>query len=383
MPSSSTTSRLSAEFAEPAESAEPGRRLRRARRGASPVAAVWLAVALPAAADDAAAWLMKINRAAAAASFSGVFVNLDSGEATRVVHRVQGGVSQSRLISLNGEAREVVRDAARVRCYMPAEKVGVSDARQAQQGGFPRLAAGDLARISRHYRLTLGGGAARIAGRAAQRIDITPVDAFRYAYRLWADADTGLLLRSDLIGADGAALETYQFVSIDFDRAIHDRDLQAAAGDAQLTWYGRAAAATAAEESTESPNWRFARIPPGYQLDKRLRRVSPMNGRAVEHMVWSDGLATLSVFIRPAGGGDGNSGGNAGAGSGYGDAGDDADGGDARGDGGDDGGVRDGLTRMGAVHAFHRAIGDYRVTVMGEVPARTVQAFAEGMSEGG
>lgn len=349
MPNSSTTSRWSAE----------PRRRPVARRLAPATAAAWLALAvtMPAAAEDAAAWLMKINRAAAAASFSGVFVNLDSGEATRVVHRVQGGVSQSRLISLNGEAREVVRDAARVRCYMPAEKVGVSDARQAKQGGFPRLAAGDLARISRHYRLTLGGGAARIAGRKAQRIDITPADAFRYAYRLWADAGTGVLLRSDLIDADGAALETYQFVSIDFDRAIDDRDLQAAAGDAQLTWYGGEAAADEATESTESPAWQFARIPPGYRLDKRLRRVSPMNGRAVEHMVWSDGLSTLSVFVRPAGGVDG--------------------GGDVS------GGVRDGLTRMGAVHAFHRAIGDYRVTVMGEVPARTVQAFAEGMREGG
>lgn len=360
MPNSSTTSRWSAE----------PRRRPVARRLAPATAAAWLALApaMPAAAEDAAAWLMKINRAAAAASFSGVFVNLDSGEATRVVHRVQGGVSQSRLISLNGEAREVVRDAARVRCYMPAEKVGVSDARQAKQGGFPRLAAGDLARISRHYRLTLGGGAARIAGRKAQRIDITPADTFRYAYRLWADAGTGVLLRSDLIDADGAALETYQFVSIDFDRAIDDRDLQAAAGDAQLTWYGGEAAAVAANEateSTESPEWQFARIPPGYRLDKRLRRVSPMNGRAVEHMVWSDGLSTLSVFVRPAGGAD------AAGGAGV--------------DGGGDvsGGVRDGLTRMGAVHAFHRAIGDYRVTVMGEVPARTVQAFAEGMREGG
>jgi len=327
---------------------------------AAAATAVLLASPAVAAADDAAAWLMKINRAAAAASFSGVFVKLDSGEATRVVHRVRGGVLQSRLVSLSGEAREVVRDAARVRCYMPAEKVGVSDARQARQGGFPRLAAGDLARISRHYRVALGGGAARIAGRAAQRIDITPADAFRYAYRLWADADTGLLLRSELIGAGGDALETYQFVSIDFDRAIDDRDLQAAAGDAQLTWYGGDAAA--ATESTAPPNWQFARIPPGYQLDKRLRRISPMNGRAVEHMVWSDGLSTLSVFVRP---GDGDGGG-----------------GDA-GDGDGAGGVRDGLTRMGAVHAFQRAIGDYRVTVMGEVPARTVRAFAEGMTAGG
>jgi len=335
---------------------------------AAAAAAVLLASPAAVAGDDAAAWLMKINRAAAAASFSGVFVKLDSGEATRVVHRVRGGVLQSRLVSLSGEAREVVRDAARVRCYMPAEKVGVSDARQARQGGFPRLAAGDLARISRHYRVALGGGAARIAGRAAQRIDITPADAFRYAYRLWADADTGLLLRSELIGAGGGALETYQFVSIDFDRAIDDRDLQAAAGDAQLTWYGRDSAdsATAADETAESPDWQFARIPPGYQLDKRLRRISPMNGRAVEHMVWSDGLSTLSVFVRPAGG----------------DAGD-GDGGGGGVDDGDGGGVRDGLTRMGAVHAFQRAIGDYRVTVMGEVPARTVRAFAEGMTAGG
>ncbi|MDD9856933.1 MAG: MucB/RseB C-terminal domain-containing protein [Gammaproteobacteria bacterium] len=300
---------------------------------------------------DPEAWLMKINHAAASVSFSGVFVNAYDGEleATHVVHRVKDQMLQERFYSLNGETREVVRDKDHIWCYMPDQKVGVLDSRQSLQRGFPRIEVGDLERIKRNYRFT-EAGTERIADRMAQRIDVTPNDDFRYGYHLWADLETGLLLRSDLVGRDRRVMEKYLFVTIDFDSEISDQDLQAVTSKDQLKWYGRDAppvsAAPAGGASGES-NWQFSQLPAGYRLNKRIRRMSPVGGWEIEHLIWSDGLSTLSVFIKPAGSGHAS--------------------------------VREGLTRMGAVQAYRRTIGDYRVTVMGEVPARTVEFFATGM----
>lgn len=354
------------------------RRARRCRAGLAGLLLAW-AAAGSAVADDAAAWLVKINRAAAQVSFSGVFVHLDDGElrATRVIHRVTDGMLQARMMALNGERREVVRDADGIRCYLPESKLGVADSREALQGGFPRLESGDLARLGQRYRFT-AAGVARIAGRMAQRIDIAPADQFRYGYHLWADTVTGLLLRSDLVSGSGEVLETYQFVSIDFDRAISDSELQAESRAAPLQWYGRdAPVSPASSESAESAKsaesagaaesvdsaaaptaappqplpWRFAQRPPGYELSRRIRRMSPLGGREIEHLIWSDGLSTLSIFIKPIGPG-------------------------ARAN-------WEGPMRMGAVQTYHRTLAGHRITVMGEVPARTVQAFAEGMEYDG
>ncbi|MDD9811906.1 MAG: MucB/RseB C-terminal domain-containing protein [Gammaproteobacteria bacterium] len=339
---------------------------RRCRAGLAGILLAWAAAGCAAAvADDAAAWLVKINRAAAQVSFSGVFVHLDDGElhATRVIHRVTDGMLQARMMALNGERREVVRDADGIRCYLPESKLGVADSREALQGGFPRLESGDLARLGQRYKFT-AAGVARIAGRMAQRIDIAPADQFRYGYHLWADTVTGLLLRSDLVSDSGEVLEKYQFVSIDFDRAISDSELQAESRAAPLQWYGRdAPVSPASSESADSVDsaaaaapaqplpWRFAQRPPGYELSRRIRRMSPLGGREIEHLIWSDGLSTLSIFIKPLGPG-------------------------AR--------VNwEGPMRMGAVQTYHRNLAGHRITVMGEVPARTVQAFAEGMEYGG
>lgn len=363
MPNWSTTGRSTAE---PGADAGGRRCLRAARRCGAPVGGgerrfklagltgfgLLLAGFAGSAVADPDAWLMKINHAAASVSFAGVFVHAYDGEldATQVVHRVKGKTLQERLYSLNGETREVVRDKDRVWCYMPDQKVGVLDSRQALQSGFPRIEAGDLEHIKRHYRFT-EVGVERIANRMAQRIDVTPNDDFRYGYRLWADQETGLLLRSDLVGRDQRVMEKYLFVSIDFDGEISDQDLQAVTGKEQLKWYGRDAppvsTAPAGEASGES-NWKFSQLPAGYRLNKRILRMSPVGGWETEHLIWSDGLSTLSVFIKPAGSGQ-------------------------------HAGVREGLTRMGAVQAYHRTIGDYRVTVMGEAPARTVEFFAKGM----
>ncbi|MGI9310223.1 MAG: MucB/RseB C-terminal domain-containing protein, partial [bacterium] len=251
-------------------------------------------------ADD---WLMKINRAAASLSFSGVFVYAHDGEveAMQVARRVRDDLMQERLYALNGEAREIVRDADRIWCYIPNQKLGVHDHRRAFASGFPRIEADDLDRLRRNYRFT-EGGVERIADRMARRIDVVPNDGYRYGYRLWADLETGLLLRSDLVGDDARVVEQYLFVTIDLDGEVSDRALEAVTRKDKLVWYGGDSPAPndADDASADASKWRVERVPPGYRLSRYIRRMSPLEGAEVEHLIFSDGLSTVSVFIKAA-----------------------------------------------------------------------------------
>lgn len=290
-------------------------------------------------------WLMKINQAASL-SFSGIFVYAHDGqiETMQVVRRVKDDMMQERLYSLNGEPREIVRDTNRIWCYIPAQNVGVRDYRQAFESGFPRILPGDLARLKQNYHFT-EGGVNRIADRMARRINVIPNDGYRYGYALWADVETGLLLRSDLLGEDNRVVEQYLFVAIDVDSEISDRALRAVTSKEKLVWYGNEKPQPSA--SLDESKWQFTQIPAGYRLSKYIRRMSPMAGREIEHLIFTDGLSTVSIFIKPA---------------------------SAEHSG------MEGLSRMGAVHVYRNTINEHRVTVMGEAPARTVEFLAAGVA---
>jgi sigma-E factor negative regulatory protein RseB len=297
----------------------------------------------PVSADQSATdWLMRINDAAANLSFAGTFVYVRDNkvEAMQVARRVRDGSMQERLYALNGEARELVRDMDRVWCYIPDRNIGVHDYRQTSESGFPRILPGDIDSMKTYYEFERGIEQ-RIADRMARQIKIVPKDRYRYGYSLWADKQTGLLLRSDLLDQDGAIVEQYVFVNIEVDREIADHELESVNSKEQLVWYG-----------TDTPNltveviqkhWQIASPPMGFRLTKHIKRMTPMEMIEEEHMVYTDGLSTVSVFFKKAR--EGQSG-------------------------------MTGLTRMGSMHAYRSTISGYWVTVMGEVPAETVKHIA-------
>ena len=312
-------------------------------------------------------WLMRINQAAASLSFSGLFVYAHDGriETMQVVRRVGGEMMEERLYSLNGEAREIVRDSNRIWCYLPEQNIGVHEYRQAFESGFPRILPDDLESLRQNYHFT-EGGVSRIADRRAHRINVLPNDGYRYGYRLWADVETGLLLRSDLLGEDSRVVEQYLFVTIDVDSEISDHALRAVSNTEKLRWYSDEGMPPSS--SPKESRWRFTQLPAGYRLDKYIRRMSPVAGREIEHVVFTDGLSTVSIFIKPTDAGA------AGAENGA--------QGSAEGSGMEGNGM-EGLSRMGAVHVHRSIINAHRVTVMGEAPAQTVELLAQGVAYGG
>ena len=289
-------------------------------------------------------WLMKISKAAADVNFIGTLVYTNNGEINtmEVARRIQDGLMQERIYSLDGEPREIIRSEDKVWCYIPDQNMVVHDYRQVTKSGFPRILPDDLDQLRQNYGFEEGEDA-RIADRVAIQIKVTANDAWRYGYTLWADKHSGLLLRSDLVSQGGEIVEQYLFADIEINGVITDAQLAPVSNVDELRLFGNS---EPMPESFESSEWSVTELPDGYRLNNHIRRMSPMGKGEIEHFVYSDGLSSLSVFIKKTSQSQGE---------------------------------MTGLSRMGAVHAYRTRIGNHLVTVMGEVPAETVKAVARGV----
>lgn len=297
-------------------------------------------IGTPAYADESHDWLLKIDRAARTLSYEGVFIyrHGDMLETMRIVHNVDNGKVRERLVSLNGAQREITRTDREVRCYLTAENPLVFERADRR---FPSILPDRVGELHEHYDVQLGK-TSRVAGHPAQAITIKPKDSYRYGYHLWADIKSGLLLRADLVDDKNKIIEQFMFT--------------------QLTHLG--SASTADEKSHErrnkdrsasttmKPTWAIERLPPGFKLSMYSVRQISTKPFQVEHLVYSDGWAVVSVFIErlqdkvPQGG-------------------------SAKWP------LSNRHDRLGAVHTYARVSDRHRITVVGEVPAATIDMMGQ------
>jgi sigma-E factor negative regulatory protein RseB len=292
------------------------------------------------ASEAAHAWLAKMNDAARHLEYDGIFIYQHDNqlETMRILHKVENGSSRERLISLNGTPREIIRDSKEVRCYWPDMKSVVVEYRRADNKSFPALLPEQLGSLDQYYDLQLGG-TDRIADRLAQLILVRPRDAYRYGYHLWADTQTGLLLKSDLVDTKGNVLEQFMFTQISIGTKIPEAALAPGVPGQGLVWYREGPNDNSSADAA-MPKWIATRLPKGFHLSRQVTRRVALRDRLVEHLVYSDGLATVSVFIEKQ-----------------------------------DKNARPfmlGPSRMGAVHALGVRVDDYQITTVGEAPAETI-----------
>ncbi|MDH3452201.1 MAG: MucB/RseB C-terminal domain-containing protein [Gammaproteobacteria bacterium] len=290
-------------------------------------------------AGDARQWLDRMSVAMQSLNYQGTFVYLHGGEieTMRIVHSRDQSGERERLLSLNGEAREVIRDNNTVTCIWPGTRaVTVSKARPRKP--FPSTIP-DAERLEAHYRIVTQGES-RIAGMQTRVIAIQPRDEFRYGYRIWLDRETNLLLRSDLLDNAGRPVEQVMFTELQVLEHIPPERFKPILTGTGYTWTSEDSDA----QMTPDPMWNVQRLPPGYAMTRRDKKPIMPDDNGVEHMVYSDGLATVSVFIEPLS---------------------------------DSQQRLEGASRMGAVNVFGAVERDYQITVVGEVPAATVQYIAQ------
>ncbi len=307
---------------------------------------LWLSAATAgAAAEDARDLLRQMSEASMGLNYRGTFVYLHNGqlEAMQVVHRAAKGGEQERLIALTGEAREVLRDQDKVTCILPNSKAVIVDKSIPRQP-FPAALPRDLDALTDSYEFQVLGED-RVSGRAARIVAIRPLDAFRYGYRLWLERDSRLLLKSDLIDSDGRAIEQMMFTDVEILDAVSDSALTPSLRGDGYTWHEQPELAAAGDAAAMGESvWSVTGLPAGFMRTHHNRQVMSSTAVPVEHMVFSDGLATVSVYIEPRHA-------------------------DAHG--------LSGHSNMGAVNALGVQVSDYQITVVGEVPRLTVERIGQ------
>jgi len=305
------------------------------------VAAVASAAAL-ASSDDPYHWLSRMAEAARTLNYDGTFVyrNGDDMESMRIIHRVDPEGERSRLVALTGVAREVIRDHTRVTCILPDSRaVVVAKTRSPSSMPLGGYATDDD--LGRYYDLAVLGRD-RVAGRETEVVALEPRDRYRYGYRLWVDTGTGLLLRSDLLDDRGQAIEQFIYTSISLPAHIPDKLLEPSISGERFTWYTSEDRGAGREEEGDS-RWQVTWVPDGFKMMDYVRDPVATSRMPVEQRAYTDGVASLSVFIEPL-------------------------------DGASE--PLEGLSRMGAVNAYGRVVDGHQITVVGEVPARTVESVA-------
>lgn len=298
------------------------------------------------AADTAHDWLVKMNRAAGALNYDGVFVyqHAHQLQSMRIIHRADGNSHRERLVALSGVGREVIRNDNEVRCYLPDENAVLVEHRKADSKGFPNLVPRSPTELDENYTIRLGK-TGRVANRKAQSVIIRPKDAYRYGYHLWADIDTGLLLKAYLIDYHGSILEQFMFTQIAIGIKIPESDLEPQNKGSGYVWYREAAPTDKPVQA--AAGWTVTQLPKGFSLYTHMLRKLVNRELPVEQLVYSDGLTVISVFVEQVDAGNSS---NASRSSGV-----------------------SGFTAKGAVNAFGNRVGNHQVTVVGAVPVMTIR----------
>ncbi|HLX80679.1 MAG TPA: MucB/RseB C-terminal domain-containing protein [Burkholderiales bacterium] len=290
---------------------------------------------------EASALLRKIYQATEKLSYAGTFVyqqgkRSETSRITRVTGPGPDG-DVERVEVLDGMPREIVRTRDTVRCYMPDSHT-VKVERRTGQRSFPAMLPEQISELSRNYSITRGEPL-RIAGYDCDAVVLTPKDELRYGYKLWADAATGMLLKARTVDRKGETIEQFVFTQLSIGNVPRERvkSLQKAAQ------HWRVEDAAVAPTNVAGAGWTVGAELPGFRkIIEVTRRLG--EARPVSQVVYSDGLAAVSVFIEPAAG-------RAEA-------------------------VRPGPSSLGAFQIYTREVANHIVTVVGDAPAASVQRIA-------
>jgi sigma-E factor negative regulatory protein RseB len=307
------------------------------------VMAAMLSVGLNVSANgEAARLLSQVAEATKALNYQGVFVYAHETAiaAMRLIHQAENGHEQERLISLSGPACEIIRDGTRVTRAFASDKTMLVERREPQD--LLRLALSEpIERIAQYYDFKLLGED-RVADRSTKILLITPRTQDRYSYQLWIDTDSKLLLKSTVLDQAGAVLEQVMFVAIEIGQPISPAQLQPELTDAGFTWYASGEPALASTERVAT-KLKVGWMPSGFAVKNSHTQQLVPSRMPVQHVVYSDGLALVSVFIEELM---------------------------------DNVPPLQGYSSMGAVNAFSRMAEKYQITVVGEIPQATARKIA-------
>jgi sigma-E factor negative regulatory protein RseB len=292
-------------------------------------------------AEDGLALLQRIAQGSRQLTYSGTFVYRSGGkvDTSRIAHSVSNGLELERIEALDGSPREVLRAGSEVKCFFPEEKLVIIENRSSQRG-FPALLPAGLGSLPEHYAIR-SGGQGRVAGIKSRIVRLEPRDDLRYGHELWMDAASGLLLKANLVGARGETLESFAFIQVKIGGLLEQGALKQSFDNEHV----RIQQVRTTEIKLEDMGWIFRTPLPGFRKVVAMKRQAAPESSESLHVVFSDGLVSISVFIEPGG----------------------------------PTGEAEAVFSAGPVSVYRRQMGEHRLMVMGEVPALAVKRLGDGI----
>jgi len=289
-------------------------------------------------------WLKKIAAASRHVNYTGTFVyqHGNQAETFRIAHFFDAGSEVERLETLDGPPREIIRNNENVTCYLPDSKTVVIEQRLGRR--FPAALPEKLSGISENYAIRKNG-LDRVAGYDCQIISLEPRDNLRYGHKFCVELKSGLPLRARMYNERNEMVESFAFTQLTLRRGVAKDLLKSRYADKSQAWRVDKSALEQSESGADT-SWVLENQPAGFNKLTEIRRSLAGRPISVSHIVYSDGLASISIFIEPM----------------------------------PKSPLPVGPTYQGAVNIYVKSQSDRMVTVVGETPARTVRQIAESLS---
>ena len=286
-------------------------------------------------------WLKKISGTMKTLNYHGTVVFMKNGQidTMKYRHTVKNGIESERLTSLNSPLREVVRKSNEIICLFKETHKKIQSQHPIDRSFIVDLPR-DPERLDAQYLLAVAGQE-MVAMRPTQIIAVLPKDDLRYARKIWVDTASWVPLKMEVYDPDGNTLEQVVFTEFGVDSSdVADASAQSSES---MSLENRRSHEIKSGMLEDSP-FRLINWPAGFEEVFFIRNTMQQSQKTVDHLLISDGFSNISVYFEPKG----------------------------------DHGI-EGLRSLGPVNSFSRVIGDLQVTVLGEVPAQTVELVANGV----
>jgi len=306
---------------------------------------LWAGFAVAGSDEDPAEWLERMSTAMSQMSYQGTFVYVQGDDVVtmRITHVAGETGVRERMVSVSGVPREVIRDSSGVRWVLGDDRSVLQD-QGFNRTFFPQLPLDQQGQAQRSYAMKLGG-VGRVAGQSVRNLTILPRDQYRYGYSLWLEEHSAMLLKWELIDHRQKPLAKLMFTDIRMGAEVDRNELQSSSELKKFKTVESSLPAGRGMASSQ-PRWRPSRLPPGFELTAH-RFFGQQQDSMFEHLVYSDGLTAVSVYVETAAAGEQQP---------------------------------SNLSRMGTTHAFSTTGDGVAITVIGDVPSITVKLIGETVS---
>ena len=240
-------------------------------------------------------WLIleKSAKASQQLNYEGVFHSHSSSESnsTHVIHANIDNKEYCLLKMLDGAPNEVFCSGDMV--YVTSQD-GLLIKKRKNQFLFPSVLPSDIKHLKKNYQLSFGEKK-RVADRMAQHIELKAKDNLRFNYHIWIDDKNLLPLKLIVTNNKNQPIEQSTFTTIAFSEVI-DKDIFEKNINLSKVYVSKN---KFIENYVSNKFWNLKDLPSGFkEVDLISRRVNGLNLLDYQ-IIFSDGLAYVSLFIRP------------------------------------------------------------------------------------